>query len=243
MIKTRRYFSFIFVCLVSLAGMTRSVLAANLNITPVRVELSGQRPYSVIQITNVSTEPVTLQARVFKWGFQGEQEDLTATDDLILNPPLVKLAPKAQQFVRLGLRKPNTENIERTYRLLLEELPPNSPESGTVVRTLLRVSIPVFAESRVKTASKIVWTVTRNPQGKLDLTAVNNGTAHVQIRTLTVRDEKNPAHKLTTTIPVYLLQAQGHRWPLDGFDEVTSVQLEASTDAGDEQTVVQAEGR
>lgn len=213
--------------------------AANLNVTPVRVELSGARPYGVIQITNVADEPVTMQAQIFRWGFKGEEEDLAATRDVILNPPLIKLAPKGQQFIRVGLRVPNTTNSETTYRLVLEELPPNAPGSGTTVRTLLRISIPVFANAKTKTAPKVNWSVFRTQDGKLRLRAINNGTAHIQIRTLKVSDAKNPSHQLTSTIPVYLLQAQAHEWPLDGFEQVGDVQLEAATDAGDERTVVQ----
>ncbi|HXO38445.1 MAG TPA: fimbria/pilus periplasmic chaperone, partial [Candidatus Acidoferrum sp.] len=89
-------------------------LAANLNITPVRLELSGQRPYSVIQITNVGSEAVTFQARIFKWGFKEENDELNATEDVILNPPLITMAPGAQQFIRIGLRKANAGDQELT---------------------------------------------------------------------------------------------------------------------------------
>ena len=213
-------------------------LAAKINITPVRLELSGQHPYSVIQLTNVGSEPVTFQARVFSWGFKEENEDLSATEAVILNPPLVTIAPGTQQFIRIGLRKPNATNSELTYRLILEELPGKQLEEGTAIRTLLRISIPVFAKSRTKATPKVVWSVSRKSDGKLRLRAVNMGSAHIQIRSLKVTDAHAATLHLTTTIPVYLLQTQSHEWPLDGFEKVTDVQLETTSDAGDERTVV-----
>lgn len=215
--------------------------AAKLSISPVRVEFSGQRPYGIIQITNTGNDPVTLQARVFQWGFVGEKENLHSTDDVILNPPLVKLAPKAQQSIRVGLRKPNAGTSELSYRLILEELPANTAESGMVIRTLLRISIPLFASPQEKAAPKLQWSIARIPDGTLWLKAVNTGTAHVQVRTLKVSDAQDLARQLTSKIPVYLLPTQGHEWPLDGFDKVSEVRVEALTDAGNEQTVVKSE--
>jgi fimbrial chaperone protein len=212
--------------------------AANINITPVRLELSGQHPYSIIQLTNAGSEPVTFQARVFNWGFKEENEDLSATEAVILNPPLVIIAPGTLQFIRIGLRRPNATNSELTYRLILEELPGKQLEEGTAIRTLLRISIPVFAKSRTKATPKVVWSVSRKSDGKLRLRAVNMGSAHIQIRSLKVSDAHAATLHLTTTIPVYLLQTQSHEWPLDGFEHVADVQLEATSDAGDERTVV-----
>jgi fimbrial chaperone protein len=213
-------------------------LATNINITPVRLELSGQHPYSVIKLTNVGSEPVTFQARIFNWGFKEENEDLSATEAVILNPPLVTIAPGAQQFIRIGLRRPNDTNSELTYRLILEELPRKQLEEGTAIKTLLRISIPVFGKSRTKATPKVVWSVNRMSDGKLRLRAVNMGSAHIQIKSLKVTDAHAATLHLTTTIPVYLLQTQSHEWPLDGFEKVTDVQLEATSDAGDERTVV-----
>jgi fimbrial chaperone protein len=212
--------------------------AANLNITPVRLELSGQRPYSVIQITNVGSEAITFQARIFKWGFKEENDELNATEDVILNPPLITMAPGAQQFISIGLRKPNAGDQELTYRLILEELPAKRQEEVSEIRTLLRISIPVFAKSKAKTTPRVVWSVKQTAEGKLRLRAENMGAAHIQIRSLKVSDAHEARLHLTTTIPVYLLQTQAHEWPLDGFEKVTDVQLEATSDAGDERTVV-----
>jgi hypothetical protein len=64
------------------------------------------------------------------------------------------------------------------------------------------------------------------------------GSAHIQIRSLKVTDAHVASLHLATSIPVYLLQTQSHEWPLDGFEKVTDVQLETTSDAGDERTVV-----
>ena len=89
----------------------------------------------------------------------------------------------------------------------------------------------------------MLWSIARIPDGTLQLKAVNTGAAHVQIRVLKVSDAQDLARQLTSKIPVYLLPTQAHEWPLDGFDKVSEVRVEASTDAGNEQVVVKFENK
>ena len=68
------------------------------------------------------------------------------TDDIILNPPVFTVAPGKTRFMRLGLRTANHGTAELTYRLILQEVPKaEGPSDGAAVRTILRISIPIFA--------------------------------------------------------------------------------------------------
>ncbi|MDO8774118.1 MAG: fimbria/pilus periplasmic chaperone [Burkholderiaceae bacterium] len=75
----------------------------------------------------------SLQADLNIWSqkLDGIDEQLP-TDDLILSPPIIKLAPKARQVVRLALLKPADASRQLTYRMILREVPEAVPSILTV---------------------------------------------------------------------------------------------------------------
>ena len=68
---------FVLFLLVFVSSAAQLWAAASLMLYPVRVDLTGARTDSVIRITNNAAEPVTLQARVYRWGFDERGDILT----------------------------------------------------------------------------------------------------------------------------------------------------------------------
>ncbi|HEX7624559.1 MAG TPA: fimbria/pilus periplasmic chaperone, partial [Anaeromyxobacteraceae bacterium] len=68
------------------------------------------------------------------------------TDDVLVYPPLLALAPGESRLLRVGVApKGQFGAAERTYRVFIEELPPPAKPGDTAqVRVLSRISIPVF---------------------------------------------------------------------------------------------------
>ena len=69
-------------------------------------ELSGS-----VVVTNTGSDEIVIQARPYAWSQSGK-ESRADTRDLIVNPPIFKLAPGEQQLVRVASRsaagaKPN----------------------------------------------------------------------------------------------------------------------------------------
>ncbi len=122
-------------------------LAGNLELTPVLIELSARASSSLISLRNASPEPMRYEVSLFSWkqSPKGEME-LQPTQDLIFFPALLSLAPGEQRNLRVGAATPFGE-VEKCYRLFVEELPPlvKQSEPGRV-RVLTRVGIPVFLE-------------------------------------------------------------------------------------------------
>lgn len=208
--------------------------AASLTVAPVRLQLSAARPYTILRITNDGSESVTLHARAFRWGFDAKEEVLTATDELILNPPMMTLRPKATQVVRIGLRSRMESSVEETYRLILEEVPlAKAKVEGTEISTILKLSIPVFAVPRKPVAPKLEWSAHRDANGMVKIVAANHGAAHVQIKHLLVShaSRRDPTQKIEEI--VYLLPSQQREWTLPSPDFSAAQQLvvEALTDA------------
>ncbi len=110
-----------------------------------------------MQIENLSDEPVTIQAHVVTWSYQGAHDQYADTDEVMLNPPIFSLDSHQKQFIRLGLRRKNDSTIERTYRLILEQVP-QPPKPGFVgLTTILRISVPIFVKPENKVSPRVAW--------------------------------------------------------------------------------------
>ena len=101
---------------------------------------------TAVTLTNEGDEQMVLQADVFLWKQKPDgEDDLTLTEELFLSPPIIKLAPKARQVVRLAMLNPPKTGPQLTYRMIVREIPVAKPVDKTVqVQIALAFSLPVF---------------------------------------------------------------------------------------------------
>jgi fimbrial chaperone protein len=219
-----------------------TVLAASFAVNPVRVDLAADRPYMVVYITNTADTPLTLQARAFRWTGDEARGGLVATDELILNPPMLTVMPNTTRFLRLGLRTPNRGTTELPYRLALQEVPKApGPNDGAAIRTILRMTIPVFAAPKTAVAPKPEWTLQQSGSGKFKLVLTNKGNAHIQVRELGISPADKTGISKALTAPIYVLPGQSHEWEIEDpeFTGQSHVKVLANTDAGKSDETVQ----
>jgi fimbrial chaperone protein len=201
---------------------------------PVRIQVSSSRPNAILQVTNHGDDPVTLQAHIVTWSLEGQNDVYADSDDVVLNPPIATVGPHQTQFLRLGLRRQVEGSAERTYRLIVEEVPPPPTPDFRGVHTLLKVSIPIFANPKTATAPRIEWKAVKTDDSRLRLIALNHGSAHVQIRSLQVTSADSPDDYLKAATATYLLPSQQREWLIDDKRALTNRQIKvfAVTDAG-----------
>ena len=116
------------------------------SVTPVRIYMTPKDRAIAVTITNEGDEELVMQADLFLWKQKpGGQEDLTLTEDMFLSPPIIKLAPKSRQVVRLA-RLSNARPTEQlTYRMIVREIPEARPAKQDLqVQIALAFSLPVF---------------------------------------------------------------------------------------------------
>jgi fimbrial chaperone protein len=203
-------------------------------VTPVRIQVSTARPNAILQIANRDDEPVTIQAHIVDWSFDGQKDVLTVSDEVMLNPPIAVIGAHQTQAIRMGLRRPNDSAQERSYRLIVEEVP-RPPKPGFVgVRTILKLSIPIFASPKVTVTPKLRWQAVKTSDARVKLIATNQGGAHVQIKSMDVTGADSPDTYLRGALPTYLLPNQQREWVID--DEraraANRIKVAAVTDAG-----------
>jgi fimbrial chaperone protein len=216
-----------------LAGSPSAAWCGTFTVSPVRIQVSASRPNAVLQVTNHEDQPVTFQAHVVLWRFDGQKDVYTDSNDVMLNPPIATIGPHQTQFIRLGLRHPVEGPDEESYRLIVEEVPQLKP-GFRGVQTVLRLSIPIFASPKGVTSSRVNWQVSRTSDSRLRLVATNSGSAHIQIKSLEVTAAESQDGYLKGNALTYLLPTQKREWLIDDKRAMTTrrINIVAVTDAG-----------
>ncbi len=213
--------------------LSASVSAASFNVTPVRVDLLPQRSTAAVTVENLGDEPITVQARVVNWNEHAEGYIGDASDDILLNPPIFTLRPRGRQIMRMGLRQRNSQPVELAYRLVLEEVPTENSEAGTGLRTILRISIPVFARARGPYERHLVWQAKKSVDDQLIVSATNIGTAHIQVQTAQLKSA-NDDKVIKDLAAAYILPGRSREWIVtdEAMARAARVMVLGTSDAG-----------
>jgi fimbrial chaperone protein len=166
-----------------------SLRASAFHVTPIRVDFDRNTTSTVMTLVNESTEELRFQISVASWqqDKQGQMQ-LTPTDDIVFFPALLSLKAGEERKVRVG-RTVAPSNVEKTYRISFEELPPlqkaGAPPQGSQVKIITKMSIPIFVvPENPKTGAEIVDTAIRN--GKLTFDLKNSGNVHYMAQAVRV---------------------------------------------------------
>lgn len=207
--------------------------AAVFKLFPVRIELTSEQPVQTMTIENDSDEAARVQLRLYAWRQEGDRDIYEETRDILANPGLFEIAPRRTQIARFGLRtSPGT--TEKAYRVFLEEVPSERPSLPGEVRTLLRISVPVFVPP-AKPAARLSWRVFPGVGAKVAFLVRNEGNVHVQLNRLTLK-QAGDATLGSEDMSVYLLPGTSKRVALAVRNPPRAgekLKLEAMTDQSD----------
>src|SRR4051812_4007966 len=169
-------------------ALSGNCAAGTFSVTPVRIYMNTKDRAVAVTITNDGNEPVALQAELFAWNQSADGADeLKLTDDLILSPPIIKLAPNAKQVVRLARAKPAPVNQQLTYRLVMRQVPEAlQPKDNIQVPIALALSMPVFITPPAA-RPKMACQGERVEGELLRVRCANSGSAYTQVRQMVLR--------------------------------------------------------
>jgi fimbrial chaperone protein len=172
----------------SMLAATASAVAASFGLTPTGLSIANRELSGSVVVTNTGTEEVVIQARPYAWSQSG-QESRAETRDLLLNPPIFKLAAGEQQLVRVASRAAPLPDTERAYRVVFSEVPPQPTGAQSGFRITLAMDIPVYIEPTQATRSNVAW---RRESGHL--VAENSGGKHFRLREVQILDGAKVVH-------------------------------------------------
>jgi fimbrial chaperone protein len=171
-----------------IAGATAVALGApcfagTFSVTPVRIFATPRDRAIAVTVSNDGDEELVMQADIYSWKQKPNGEDeLVLSDDLVLSPPILKLAPKSRQVVRLALVGAPKSEQQLTYRMVTREVPEARPGADTVqLQIALAFSIPVFI-TPPKLKSALECTASRAGPETASVSCANTGTAYAQAR-------------------------------------------------------------
>jgi fimbrial chaperone protein len=218
-----------------LAGEAASVRSASLSVAPTRLELGPDDTMAVVTLQNNADTPVTVQVQTFAWPHTPATDDLEPTRELVAVPPVVALPPNGKQLIRVAPRAKSDRAVERSYRLVITEVP--GSEGGSGVRFALRLSLPVFVTPEGARPQPL-WSALADGK-ELLLELANRGTAHLQLRRILLRARGRADPVQVIEAPGYVLPGQTQTWPLgDAARAQTTLQLQAETNLGPIEAVV-----
>lgn len=215
--------------IISLALMLASTLAAraaSLEVVPTVIELPAKGGPTLLRLVNHADGAVAVQVEAFAWTQGAPGETLGDSDDIVVSPPLARLAPLSSQIVRLLVAPAEPGAPERAFRVVVTQLPdPGKAQQG--MRVLLQFSVPVFAGDGPRDGAAVTWSLRRTGTA-LRLQANNTGTRRAKFTDLVLvgGDGRVPVapHSL-----VYVLAGAARSWSvaapsgeiaLEGVDDI-----------------------
>jgi fimbrial chaperone protein len=190
---------------------------ADLFVTPVKLFFGAKQKTTIIKVKNNSDQTLSLQINTYSWVQDEEAKDqYPPTQDIILFPKILSLKSGEERIIRVGVNVPSGMK-EKTYRIFLEELPQPLQTEGNVIRTILKIGIPVFI-SPVKPEEMGEIEKMEFSKGDLSFTVKNKGNVHLIIQSVKVKGVD------ASDTPVFQLEAQS-RYLLEGRSRTFSFKI------------------
>lgn len=185
-------------------------LASSLQITPVNIDVPAPGAASKVALSNLGSEPLTAQIRIFKWIQKDGKDEFVETRDVVASPPTVKLAPGKKGVIRVVRVSKAPASTEESYRLIVDEIPPPPKPQQSGVGFAIRYSIPVFF-SKSGEDTNVSWSA-KMANGKLVVTAANGGGRHIRLSGLKIVSANGNAVSFGSGLSGYVLGQSTKIW-------------------------------
>jgi len=221
-----------------------SANAASLQVSPLSIEFDGGETSALVRIKNVSDSAEHLQVRVMSWRQQNGQDVLEPTRDIVASPPIARLAPGAEQVVRIIRASRDAAPSESTYRLLISQVPAARSVATSGVAILMQYSLPVFVASSRPAPANIRWQ-TEVVEDEISIKAFNLGGRRERVVGLRVENNGKEAVGELNGLAGYVLARSSMQWvfPANGAKPGDKVTISAQSDSGNIRAVAPIEAR
>ena len=161
-----------------------SLSAAQVSISPIRVDLDKSRTKDIIRVGNQRDSEASYEVEVVAWSQTDDRREIyTPTEDVLAVPPLFTLQPGDEQIVRVGLLTDVDGSTELAYRVFITELadPEQAESEGAAVNMRLRLGVPLFVAPTTLPHATLDYESSRLMDTNLFLRLRNSGNIHVRV--------------------------------------------------------------
>ena len=199
-----------------------------LGVTPIRVDLAANGSPTVVRVRNEGEESVLVQVEAVQWGV--DVDAAARAGEVIAAPPIFELGGLAEQVLRVALRSPLDEPVERAYRLLITEVP-RATGPANALTFAVRLNLPIFVTPQ-GAAPEPVWSMRQGAGGRAELVLVNRGNAHIRVQDLALKAEGRSEPVFASEGAAYALAGETQVWslekPLAALPPVLEVSVETN---------------
>jgi fimbrial chaperone protein len=218
-----------------LGGTISAASAAALQVEPVLLEMTAPSIAGTLNLRNDADIDVAVQTRVFRWSQSDGHESLEATSDVVVSPPIVTLAPRADYTVRVVRVTKTPLRGEESYRVLVDQLPDPRGLAKSTVNILIRQSIPVFFKALRTIPPGVAWSL-RLAGGRLLIGGSNSGDERMRVASLQLRDAAGTTVSFGNGLAGYVLGRSSMNFiipnPPHGFGAQGTVSIAAESNNG-----------
>jgi fimbrial chaperone protein len=187
-----------------------AVRAQGLRVLPVNIQMAPGQKATTMTVVNEGSVATTVQIRTYAWNQPDGNDQLDASNEVVVSPPMASIAPGAKQLIRLVLRHSPQER-EATYRILLDQIP--AAGASGVVQIVLRMSIPIFVQPSIRALPHVQFHI-ESDAGHLSLVGVNDGLRHEVIRDIVLLSSDGSKLWTESSSSPYILAGATRRWPI-----------------------------
>lgn len=160
--------------------------AQAVTVSPIRVDLSSKQKIASVTINNDSDQVMSFQAETVAWTQVNGTDSYQPTQDLLISPVVVQIPAKSSQVFRVALRQPLSGDVEKTYRLILEDVSEVINPQPDIVAVHFKHNLPVYVTPESEAKLALRWSHCKALSGKGCVRLDNDGNSHIRFLELTV---------------------------------------------------------
>ncbi|MBB5359322.1 fimbrial chaperone protein [Rhodanobacter sp. ANJX3] len=203
--------------LLALAAASSGATASGLQVAPVTLSLQPAQNADGLWLSNTGDSVIHAQVRVYHWSQDASGDQLTASQGLVISPPMLQLAvgePQLVRVIRLGAPPNGPGAVEDAFRVAIDELPVDM-HGKKGLQFVLHYSVPVFVEPAGSSAAPpaLHWALQRDGDHAV-LEVGNTGGSHAQLASLSFINSAGQRSEITPGLLGYVLPGATMRWVL-----------------------------
>jgi fimbrial chaperone protein len=184
-----------------------------LSVNPVVLNVTSTAPTAVVRLRNEDSSGRRYEITALAWSESPDgQMKLAPTTEVLFFPALFLLKPGEERVLRVATGVP-AGPTERSYRLFIEELPPEPGRGGEAgaVRVRTRIGLPLFVAASSARPAAVLTSPAADRDG-VSFSLENKGNSHLRFETITCVGRGEAGEVLfERSFPGWYLLAGGRR--------------------------------